>query len=88
MKLKSFKLSKQFYQHVDLSKTNRTQFERVKSDLKQIYYEQNTLNDNYVIMRKRNLPKPNRNTLLNRENVFCASLQGPRVKLSRIPGSL
>jgi len=48
MKLKGFKLRKQCYQHVELMKTNPTQFEQVKTELKQRFYELNKFSGNLV----------------------------------------
>jgi len=47
--MKSAKLMRQYYYHVELANTNLTQFEWIKTELKQIFYGQNKLNGKLVI---------------------------------------
>ena len=63
--------------------TNLTQFERVKSELKWVFYEQITSSGNFVINRKRILNQTNRNTLLKTESV----LRKPPGTTEQIPKS-
>jgi hypothetical protein len=71
----------QGYKNVDVMKMNLTQFERVKSELKQRFYEQK--NHSGILVNIENIfrMKPVGITLSNQQNVFFPMHFGPWVDL-------
>jgi hypothetical protein len=67
---------------------NLTQLERVKSELKQRFYDQNKFSGKTVNIRKRSFKLPRRNTSSKQKNVLHELRQGPRVLIKKNAGAL
>ena len=68
MKIKSFKTVNYYFQHIELVNTNLTKFEWTKTELKRVFYKQNSFGG------KRILNQPTDFTFSKTENAFreCA----------------
>jgi hypothetical protein len=76
LKIKISKPTVKLDKHVELTNTNLTQLERVKSELKQRFYDQNKFSGKTVNIRKHIFELPRRNTSSKRRNVLQELRQG------------
>jgi len=58
VKIKSFKTVNYYFQHIELVNTNLTNFEWTKTELKRVFYKQNSFGGKLVNIRKRILNQP------------------------------
>ena len=86
MKLKSFKLVKQYHKHVDLTITNLTEFELTRTELKWVFCEQIKFSWKLANNWKRIWTQPTRKTLSELKSIIFPERHGPWLSTQILQG--